>query len=920
MLKISSRQIIKEAGPKEKKRAGGINFDYVKSLLSPVGEEVPRSAIDEALKDESKLAIGLEKLSWIESTNLDEEAKKRVDAHETFLLIVGAALTSSSIDDMRGKISNIDSYLVANHELKPGSFSIDISKLSSVDSIKELFTEKYAEAEEWVTKSKEKEESSKTSGYISNDVVHDFGDGWKVVYVPAKGEIEPFPGLPETSHDRVLEGNKNGLCLGSGLRLYQDNNGGKIYSVRDPENKPRVTIRISGNNNLTEAKGKNNNPPDVFAAIHATDWFKTVRGLVYQNSNDFRKFPPTNIDAAREAFLLDPSIPYEKMWISAWYKNGIPEIDKDVAEKLSNNNPSIFQSGLGKTHYELAKPVVIYWCNNYIDDGCSSSILFGNRTILPEHEVFKTYKKIPEMVAAVSKLSSEYPLWFFEIGLQEFPEYKEFSDIPIKKYAEASPEIFLESFSEKDWAKNYIDYAINFAIKLMGIARFMDKFKDKDFLKKDFDKYKKMAVTKEPDIVSPGYRSYYKWVSNSDILLGYNILIESSPSKFLYYMIREDSKEIISQFKEKIGDVAKDVIDKSNDDYSIYTTVNYLEQLCTSFPDIKEYVNLAAEKTIQLNPVELNFLSPIIDDDIKIRAAEAAYQNNPDDFFKKIDYSATIDYEILKLYYGKLIRFLSEENPCKIFSARLSEATKYQDDFDKAAKNIMERKPNSFLNCIFSNTSDNMKAFVKRYEKYCIISAENLIKTDPLYFLGNYSSFYDDVDFIKPYIKASAKAYAEENPEDFIGLGYYMYDYGREYYDLALEGLAEKDPAGFIAFIFDDFNPDRLNKLKKLMPTVINSAVNLDDEGTLYRAIQLSLPGRSIDLSEYLPMAATAYAKKYPDEFINYYGNGNWAASYVEIAEAKIAEKTAFAKYPQLKKLSMALSAIGLYKTIDIIW
>jgi hypothetical protein len=171
---------------------------------------------------------------------------------------------------------------------------------------------------------------------------------------------------------------------------------------------------------------------------------------------------------------------------------------------------------------------------------------------------------------------------------------------------------------------------------------------------------------------------------------------------------------------------------------------------------------------------------------------------------------------------------------------------------------------------------------------------------------------------MKPYIKASAKAYAEEEPEDFIELGYYMSDYGREYYDLALEGLAEENPAKFISFIFDDFNPDRLNKLKKLMPTVINSAVNLDDEGTLYRAIQLSLPGRSIDLSEYLPMAATAYAKKYPDEFINYYGNGNWAAPYVEIAEAKIAEKTAFAKYPQLKKLSKALVAMGLYNIIDL--
>ena len=53
---------------------------------------------------------------------------------------------------------------------------------------------------------------------------------------------------------------------------------------------------------------------------------------------------------------------------------------------------------------EKIKPVVIYWCNRYPE---SRDILFGNSYNPPEHEVFKTYKKLPEMQEVVRKLSEE---------------------------------------------------------------------------------------------------------------------------------------------------------------------------------------------------------------------------------------------------------------------------------------------------------------------------------------------------------------------------------------------------------------------------------------------------------------------------------------------------------------------------------
>jgi hypothetical protein len=460
MLRVSSRQIIKEAGPKEKKRARGINFDHVKNLLSQDGSEVSKQAIDEALADEKNLVINIDKLNWIESLDLDHEAKSgRLSEHESYLLIIGSAITSNSLEEAKSKLSKLNTYFITNHQIRAGSFELNLADLFDTEKIKVLFDEKFNLAEKWEKESEQRAGQSKGTVYLSNEVVHDFGDGWKVVYVPAAGEIEPFPGFENTSHDRILEGNKNGLCLGSQLKYYQDNDSGKIYSVRDPENKPRVTIRIQ-NNELEEAKGKNNNTPDPEGAEHAVRWFKSVAKLNYKDNYDYKKFPPTNIDDARRIFNMDSNIPYREGWISSWYKKGIPELDDHVLEYVFKKDPILFQSGLGKTHLELVKPSVIEACKKYLNNDSYAEVLFGEPFYPPVHEVFKTYKSLPEMVLAVKKLSEEEPIRFFNIGLQEYPEYREFSDLPIRAFLSKHPSTFLSEYSDKDWAKPYLDEAV----------------------------------------------------------------------------------------------------------------------------------------------------------------------------------------------------------------------------------------------------------------------------------------------------------------------------------------------------------------------------------------------------------------------------------------------------------------------------
>jgi hypothetical protein len=304
--------------------------------------------------------------------------------------------------------------------------------------------------------------------------------------------MEPFPGLPNTSHDRILEGNKNGLCLGSKSRSHQDNLAGKIYSVRDPSNKPGVTIRIM-DNRLEEAKGKDNAAPSADYATHAMKWFKTVPNLYYKSNDDVRKFPPTSASLALNAFRMDKDSPYKKKWISSWYNKGIPELDEDVQKRVRKNDPRLFRSGLGKKYKELVEPVVKYWCNAYLNDSGKKNILFGG-----DGEVYKTYKKTPEMIAAVEKLASEEPQSFMNYDLVNYPEYAKFSDFPIRNLIANSGSIyFLSNNAEKEWAKPYLDDVIKNAIS-MEPDRFFKLFNQKDWAKPYLEDIKIPSLRKNP--------------------------------------------------------------------------------------------------------------------------------------------------------------------------------------------------------------------------------------------------------------------------------------------------------------------------------------------------------------------------------------------------------------------------------------
>ena len=503
MRTISFRQqaLLKEAGPKERKRSSGLNFDFAKSELGRSGSEVSKDVIQKYLdleENKDKLPISDSDLSKINDLNLNESARKRVNEEEAFFLIIGAV---KSGDNETESINAINEYL-NRAEFQSGDLKTNWMRgvnLLDLNSIVAAWNDFYSEVKREKEEVRRKKLESKKEDYISNKIVYDdFGDGWRVVYVPAIGEIEEYPGLPNTSHDRILEGNKNGLCLGSQLKLYQDNGEGKIFSVRDPNNKPEVTIRIA-DNVLQEAKGKQNSSPSVEGAIHAVRWFETIKGLSYQYSDDYGNFPPLSAEEAKNEFLSNLDDSYKRGWISSWYGKGISEIDEDVRRRIADNDPLVFV--LAEKHHKLIKPVAQFWfkaLNKKFNNDVYREII--------DYNLHKLYKDLPEIIQFGESIAKSDPYYFLDNFTNE-PWVQTYLPIAAKSYAEKYPAHFLNKYINEPWAKEHFPLAAKNLVE-----------SDPDAFLSDF--------INEP------------WAKEHIPLAAKN-LAESEPSTFLYYFINE---------------------------------------------------------------------------------------------------------------------------------------------------------------------------------------------------------------------------------------------------------------------------------------------------------------------------------------------------------------------------------------------
>lgn len=381
---------------------------------------------------------------------------------EILMLKLGASLT-----DKVNNLSLILDFLFAENSdieiKKPGDleslYSFDLQKSESIIS---SFNALDANQVDWhINTANEAGKASSDSGdygygYLTNIVVYQFDDGWKIVYLPAASDPEAVMWDGEEansydknrySHDRIQEGNNNGLCLGSISKRYNlDNSYGFVYSLRDPSNKPIATIRINADFReksdfsnervmIHEIKEKYNATIGIESSMYITKFFNSINldrknyrriakdvseeGLLdlirivnnplYHNSNEIR------YDAKRSA---------EDMFAWIYFlnkKRSDKKESKKYQEYLKHYNSLIearnlaFNDDNGLFFNTTSITLDKSRAKEYILNICKKIIQAGNGSFLQEDLIAKLFSK---------DIKSEIFKKFYNNTLSKSPEYK----------------------------------------------------------------------------------------------------------------------------------------------------------------------------------------------------------------------------------------------------------------------------------------------------------------------------------------------------------------------------------------------------------------------------------------------------------------------------------------------------------------
>lgn len=296
-----------------------------------------------------------ETLDWIERLPEDAFPQNNRKGYTKWL---ANRYTTEKHNIVQGELSQIKDWYQANYQ----TINLDDMK----------FAYALLSSDEWHNQLNEKEgpELGEDSPYVDDNpenIFLQFPDGWKVVYVPAAGEIEPWRGMRNTSNDRVVEGDFMGICLGSASRFYQDNRSGYIYSLRDPSNYPHVTMRVD-NGILREEKGKGNSVPaekylKYIDAFYEKIQIKSKRTVAKQAVSKGDSIPESV--EGRLEFIIDYFLHED----SEGEMKKLFEIDEDDLDSVANSSileayPIFFPKDVAFAQYLCDLPASIFTIMN----------------------------------------------------------------------------------------------------------------------------------------------------------------------------------------------------------------------------------------------------------------------------------------------------------------------------------------------------------------------------------------------------------------------------------------------------------------------------------------------------------------------------------------------------------------------------
>lgn len=128
---------------------------------------------------------------------------------------------------------------------------------------------------QWDLELKQKMEDE--AQYEEQNIVYEFGDGWTIQNV-------------RTSDDLETEGDLMGHCVG-GYCHSVSSGSSFIYSLRDPKNKPHVTIELKDSSEtesprVVQIKGKQNRTPVEEYKKKVAEWMKTLNRPRWSNDGE----------------------------------------------------------------------------------------------------------------------------------------------------------------------------------------------------------------------------------------------------------------------------------------------------------------------------------------------------------------------------------------------------------------------------------------------------------------------------------------------------------------------------------------------------------------------------------------------------------------------------------------------------------
>jgi len=126
-------------------------------------------------------------------------------------------------------------------------------------------------------------------------VVYKFDDGWYIVELDNKNDL-------------MAEGNKMNHCVGSYWDKVQVGDS-KIFSLRDPNGKPHVTIELDKDNNIYQISGNSNSEPSPELEQKSDEWHRDYRNKAeYYISDEFDINSLNNPRTALEAVRFNPEL------------------------------------------------------------------------------------------------------------------------------------------------------------------------------------------------------------------------------------------------------------------------------------------------------------------------------------------------------------------------------------------------------------------------------------------------------------------------------------------------------------------------------------------------------------------------------------------------------------------------------------